>query len=64
MSLPKTSAGQFEPQSTNKCNADATVLSFPHIAGLKGIENETRPDGSLPRKAHPMDEKACCWLEN
>ena len=44
--------------------AEAGVLNEPTLLmsrGLAGIENETRPNGSWPRKAHPMDERVYSW---
>jgi hypothetical protein len=34
-----------------------------HHRDLTGIENERRPDGSSPRRARSLDEKACFCLE-
>jgi hypothetical protein len=42
--------------------AEAGVLTGSLMSrGLTGIEDETLPNGSLPRKPHPMDETAYSW---
>ena len=42
--------------------AEAGVLTdSPHITRTGRNRDETLPDGSLPRKAHPMDEIVYFW---
>src|SRR5712691_9628745 len=65
LSLPKPPAGHLSPVRPTDTRRGRRVNRLSLISrGLTGIKNETWPDGSLPRKARPMDEKTCCWLEN
>jgi hypothetical protein len=64
LSLPKTPAGHTRApfRSIDACQGQRVNRPSLLHRDMTGIENESRPDGSSPRRAHPMDEKPCFCL--
>ena len=65
LSLPKTPAGHTRApfRSIDACQGQRVNRPSLLHRNMTGIENESRPDGSSPRRARPMDEKACFCLK-